>query len=246
MTDAGQSADLAVVMPVFNEEGCIAAVVADWRHVLEGLGCRYRLIVLDDGSRDQTPAILDRLSADPVLQIVHQPNAGHGPTILHGYALAVAQADWVFQCDGDNEMRAEHFPRLWQIRDAFDAVFGVRTGRKSNWDRRLISGTSRQLVRLLFGRGVTDVNVPYRLIRAPLLAEIVRQMPNDTFAPNVIIAGAITRARLRIANLPIPHAPRRTGQVSIMKWRLWRSAVRAAWQTFRCRPRLRPGSNGRT
>ena len=230
--------DLAVVMPVYNEQECISQVVRSWMAMLEGLKIRFTMIVLNDGSRDGTAAVLAGLLPDDRLEIVSKPNTGHGPTVLLGYRKAVEAAEWVFQCDSDDEMSPEHFPSLWGLRGDYDALFGVRAGRRQNLARGLISAVSRSTVRLLFGRGVRDVNTPYRLIRSDVLGRIVRQVPDDTLAPNVIISGAIARARLRIRNQPVPHRGRRTGKVSIMKWRLWKFAVRAFFQTLRRRPTL--------
>ncbi len=216
-----------MVMPVYNEEDCIREVIDSWREVLTALGISYRLIVLNDGSKDHTAEKLAPLAGNDRLAIINKPNAGHGPTILQGYHLAVDLADWVFQCDSDDEMKAIHFPRLWEQRQNYDVLFGYRLQRKQNLGRKVISGVSRMTVRALFGRGVADVNTPYRLMRSAILRQIIDQIPDDTFAPNVIIAGAFARAKRRMANLPVPHEGRRTGAVSIVKWKLWKAACRA-------------------
>lgn len=234
----GPSCELVVVMPVYNEADCIAEVVRSWVSSLAQEQIRFRLIVLNDGSRDGTQQELGRFSTDDRILVINKENAGHGPTILRGYRMAVDMAPWVFQCDSDNEMRSEHFIALWKVREQYDAVFGVRAGRKQGADRRLISAVSRWVVHLLFGWGVEDVNTPYRLMRSCYLGQIVPQIPDDTFAPNVVISGAFARAKLRIANEAVPHEGRRTGQVSIMKWKLWKAAWRAFWQTLRCRPTI--------
>ena len=230
--------DLLVVMPVYNEAECIAGVLKSWLQCLDGLAIRYQILAINDGSKDATGQQLEQFVGDPRIQIINKQNAGHGPTILQGYRTAVGLASWVFQCDSDDEMRAEHFPRLWHRRNEFDAIFGIRAGRQQQADRKIISAVSRSLVRLLFGRGVVDVNTPYRLMRSSCLRQIVAQIPADTFAPNIIISGTFARAKLRILNEAVPHEGRRTGQVSIMKWKLWKAASRAFLQTLRCRPRL--------
>jgi dolichol-phosphate mannosyltransferase len=230
--------DLALVMPVYNEQDCIVEVVRSWRDRLAGLGIRFRMIVLNDGSRDGTRDALAAFEGDPDVTVIHKPNSGHGPTILMGYRQAAELATWVFQCDSDDEMKPEHFPELWNRRDAYDVLFGMRQGRRQNAARKAISACSRLTVRVLFGKGVLDVNTPYRLMRAALLKPILPQIPDNTFAPNVIISGTLARAGVRICNLPVPHEGRRTGTVSIVKWKLWKSAARALWQTFRCRPVL--------
>lgn len=128
--------DLAVVMPVYNEQECIAAVVDAWRAVLAKLNIDYLLIVLNDGSQDATPAALAKFTEDRHISIVHKTNSGHGPTILLGYRQAVEIARWVFQCDSDDEMSPEYFPHLWEKRKHYDALFGFRSGREQNTGRR--------------------------------------------------------------------------------------------------------------
>lgn len=239
MTGEETVLDLVHVMPVYNEQECIAAVVRSWDETLSSLGITYKIIVLNDGSKDGTQEALSVFEGQPRFEIVHKTNSGHGPTILQGYHQAVTQAQWVFQCDSDDEMKAEHFPALWNKRENYDALFGTRAGRQQNAARSFISACSRLTVKLLFGSGVEDVNVPYRLMRAPLLKQIVEQIPPDTFAPNVIISGTLARAGVRILNQPIPHGERKTGTVSIVRWKLWKAVFRSFLQTLSCRPSIK-------
>lgn len=227
------SLELVVVMPVYNEEKCIVGVLRSWRSTLSDLGIDFRIIVLNDGSTDGTKDALEVFASDALIEVINKSNSGHGPTILTGYRQALELAPWVFQCDSDDEMAPEFFATFWSQRDSYDALFGIRDGREQNAGRRLISVVSRWTVRLLFGGGVVDVNVPYRLIRSDVLREAIAPIPDDTFAPNVLISGAVAKAGLRIANLPVPYQARRTGTVSIMKWKLWRMAAKSFWQTLR-------------
>ena len=231
--------ELVVVMPVYNEEECIAPVVASWRNALGELGIDFRIIVLNDGSKDGTRAALQTFADDERIEIINKSNSGHGPTILLGYQQAVDLATWVFQCDSDDEMPPDAFAAFWNRRHKYDALFAIRGGREQPLGRKIISAASRITVRVLFGRGVKDVNVPYRLMRSDILREIIVQIPDDTFAPNVMIAGAIARAKLRLINIRVPYRDRRTGAVSILKWKLWKVAFKSFWQTLRCRPTLR-------
>lgn len=222
--------ELAVVMPVYNEEACIVAVVTDWINILSSLKINFKIIVLNDGSTDNTARELMFFQPQLQVEIVNKTNSGHGPTILRGYHQAVDLATWVFQCDSDNEMEARHFPQLWQQREPYSGVFGIRSGRVQNLQRRLISVSSRFLIKRLFGNKVTDVNIPYRLIRAAVLKPIIQKIPPDTFAPNLIIAGALSKLDVPVLNIPIPIQLRQTGRVSIIKWRLWRAAILSFWQ----------------
>lgn len=224
--------DLAIVMPVYNEEACVVRVVDSWLTVLTGTEVNFLMIVLNDGSTDGTAKVLDRFSNDARVRIIRHTNAGHGPTILRGYQQAVRLADWVFQCDSDDEISPESFPRLWKQRADYDAVLGFRRGRRQSWGRALVSGCSQLTVRLRFGAGVRDVNAPYRLMRSTVLDPIIAGMPADTFAPNVLISGAFVRAGLRIHNVPVSCRPRQSGR-SINPWRLGKGALRSFAETWR-------------
>jgi len=230
--------ELSLVMPAYNERECIEHVVQSWLSVLDSLHVSYIVTVLDDGSTDGMEEALSLFEHDARVRVIRKPNSGHGPTILAGYAIACREAEWVFQCDADDEMPAEAFPGLWERRDGYDALFGYREARVQGTGRRLISAASRFIVGLLYGRTVRDVNTPYRLMRSEVLAPLIDVIPADTFAPNVTISGGIALAGLRVLNVPVEHQHRRTGSVSIVRWRLWKSALRAAWQTVRIRPSL--------
>jgi dolichol-phosphate mannosyltransferase len=225
--------ELAVVMPVYNEEECIVDVVKSWRSEFKRLKIDAEIIVLNDGSKDQTKDRLLEFEDDEQIIVINKSNSGHGPTILEGYRMAVRQAEYVFQTDSDDEMKPENFASLWNEKEKCEAVFGIRQSREQNPGRKIISMVSRLTVKTLFGQGIVDVNVPYRLIKSTLLAGIIAKIPDEAFAPNIIISGAICRKKIPVVNIPVPHENRKTGSVSIMKWKLWKSAFLAFRQTVK-------------
>jgi glycosyltransferase involved in cell wall biosynthesis len=218
--------ELTVVIPVYNEEAAIAGVLAAWAADLERLGIDYRLAVYDDGSRDGTPRILGDLAGrDPRLSVVRQANRGHGPTILRGYREA--RAPWILQVDSDGEMASSHLASLWNEREGYDFLVGDRQDRESALVRRLVSAGSRAAVHLLIGRGVRDVNSPYRLMRRETLMPLLDLLPPDPFAPNTLLSGLAARAHLRILEVPVPHEGRRTGRGSLHAGRLLAGVARS-------------------
>jgi glycosyltransferase involved in cell wall biosynthesis len=224
--------DVTVVMPVYNEEACINEVIDDWKAALDKLQITYNLLVLNDGSRDNTAGELAKNQWNPNVTIINKENSGHGPTILTGYLLAVENSEWVFQVDSDNEMRAEHFQKLWNERRDCDVVFGIRSAREQALPRRIISFISRMAVTLCYGRGVQDVNCPFRLMRADVLKKLLQRIPADTFAPNVAIAGLFVLNGSPVKNIAVPHSNRQTGEVSIKKWKLFKAAMKSFLQTI--------------
>ena len=218
------------VMPVYNEEECIAQVCSDWLDVVAALP-GSRIIVVDDGSRDRTGAILDEMArAHQELSVARQPNGGHGSAVLHGYRLALDQDPlWIFQVDSDNQFRPEEFFRLWEAAAAGgDFFLGYRAERQDAPHRQWIARGHRELARNLFGAEIRDGNVPFRLMRASFLRVLLEALPPDVFAPNLFLTILAARCG-RLIELPVTHLPRKTGAVSIRKWRLakvvWRCVL---------------------
>ena len=226
---------LIVVMPVYNEEAAISAVLEKWIRKLNALDFEYgfQIHVYNDGSKDRTKEILEECAAEYPEQIVvhNKPNSGHGATILQGYRENAPNAEWLFQVDSDDEMGPEDFDRLWKLREDNDFVVGARSGRKQAWPRYVVSLISRLTVRTLFGKTVHDVNTPYRLMRSSAFQELFAQISDSAFAPNVILSGMAARKKLRYAELQVPQRDRQTGQVSLRKWSLFKAAVKSFIQT---------------
>jgi dolichol-phosphate mannosyltransferase len=227
--------DIAAVMPVYNEEEGVEDAVGGCVAALTATGASFRAVVLDDGSTDRTPEVLERLAADSRVEVVRKANTGHGPTILDGYRRVAARARWVFQLDSDDEIPISSFAALWAARDGADAVVGVRTRRTQPLPRRLVTHASRLTVRMLFGAAVTDVNCPFRLIRGDVLARLVDRIPPDTFAPNVVLSGLLARERRPVANVPVPVVRRESRTASLAGWRAVATGLQALQQTVAIR-----------
>ena len=226
---------LCVIMPVFNESGIIEVVLENWYRSLEALGIDFEIWAYNDGSRDASLAVMRQTATHlgKRLQVRDKPNGGHGNTILIGYREA-AQAgfDWIFQVDSDNEMDADKFAVLWSHRLDFDFLAGIREGRQQPLTRKVISAVSRGIVRVFYGKGISDVNVPYRLMRVAAFRSYFARIPLTTFAPNLILSGLATRDRLRCFETPVRQRNRQTGEVSIRKWRLFKASVKSCFQTI--------------
>lgn len=170
-----------------------------------------------------------------VIDVHDKPNGGHGNTILTAYREAAADGfDWIFQIDSDDEMGPEKFGELWEKRDDYDFLVGIRDGRIQALPRKVISFVSRCCVKLFYGRKtIWDVNTPYRLMRVSAFKDVFSTIPLTTFAPNVIISGMVARKGLRFFETRVPQHDRTTGEVSIKKWKLLKAAATSFGQTIR-------------
>lgn len=224
--------ELAIVMPVYNEQGAIGNVVKKWHEELSKHKIKFELHTYNDGSKDNTKQILDELAKQyHTLRVHHKTNSGHGPTILLGYREN-SHIPWVFQTDSDDELPPDSFILLWDKRNDYDFLIGSRCERNQPKPRKIISAISRSTVRLFYKKGVHDVNSPYRLMRTERLKTLFQLIPENTFAPNVIISGMAGLRKLRIFQIEVPHQNRKTGEVSIKKWKLFKVSLRSFRQTI--------------
>lgn len=221
--------DLIVVIPVFNEESCIEAVINSWESELDKLFISYQILVINDGSKDRTTKILNDI-ASPKVKHIYKDNSGHGPSIIVGYAKAIKIAKWVFQVDSDNEIEAKHFYKLWEARQEFDAVFGVRVNRSQPISRKFVSIFSKACVALFFGTKIKDVNVPYRLQKSSVLKGLIAKVPSNSFAPNTIISGLLSLSTAQVRNVEVPNKQREIGQSSISGFKLIKVASLSFYQ----------------
>ncbi|MGZ3694472.1 MAG: glycosyltransferase family 2 protein [Bdellovibrionota bacterium] len=226
---------LCIVMPAYNEEGCIEPVVKNWLTVLDKVP--GTMIVVNDGSRDNTGSILDKVAAvDPRLKVVHQKNAGHGAAVQNAYRQALQTgAEWIFQTDSDDQFQPVDFPKLWEKRNTSPFILGFRQQRSDAFHRKIISAVMRSLVFVLFGSYLRDANIPYRLIRADFLRGLLGILSWDVFAPNIFLSVMAKRAGANLHEIPIHHQERQTGKVSILRWKLLKVCFRSAKElvTFR-------------
>lgn len=218
---------LCIVMPAYNEEACIEPVVKAWLTVFDQVP--GKLIVVNDGSRDRTGQILDQLAGQfPKLRVVHQTNAGHGAAVLNAYRQAVAtDAEWVFQTDSDDQFRVEDFWKLWARREESPFIMGYRKKREDAFHRKIITKVMAGLVFLLFGETFVDANIPFRLMRTTFLAELLKLLPEQLLTPNIFLAVLAQKAGAKFLNIPIHHQERKTGKVSILRWRLVKFCLQA-------------------
>ena len=231
--------ELAVVMPVYNEEGAIRNVIKKWTDELETLGVEFEIHAYNDGSKDRSLDVLRELAAQNARLVVHnKKNSGHGPTILQGYRES-SDSQWIFQIDSDDEIGCESFQELWEKRNDFDFLIGSRIRPNQPLPRKIVSSFSRATVQMFYGKKVYDVNCPFRLMRCAVFKKYFRSLPENLFAPNVILSGIASMDNLRVCEIPVQQKERSTGEVSIKKFRLLRAALTSYRQTISQRFRLR-------
>jgi dolichol-phosphate mannosyltransferase len=229
---------LSVVMPVYNEEDAIAAAVDDVKqHVLAAIP-GSELVVVNDGSRDRTGAMLDLIAApDPRIRVIHQSNTGHGGAVIAG--IEAARGDCIFLIDSDRQIPLDAFSSAWAALQAGpDAVFGVRRRRHDPALRLYLSQFIQRAVQALFGVKLQDANAPYKLLRRDVWQQARPVIPDDTLAPSLFLAIVARLRGCNILEVDVVHKERDTGEVSIRRLKLLKFCTRGLSQMLELRRRL--------
>lgn len=208
---------LYIVIPAYNEEETVGAVIEQWYPIVEKIGNDSKLVIIDDGSKDNTYSIMKELAAGKEAFIpVTKPNGGHGATVLYGYNYALdAGADYIFQTDSDGQTLPEEFGAFWEQREQYDMIIGHRNKREDGFSRVFVTKTLKLVIKICFGVMVTDANTPFRLMKADTLKRYIDLVPKDFNLSNVIISVIYAKKKLKVKFIPITFRPRQGGVNSI-------------------------------
>ncbi len=220
---------LYIVIPAYNEEANIEAVIKDWYPIVEKIGNGSRLVIIDDGSKDSTYQIMKQKAEKlPAFEPVTKPNGGHGATVLFGYHYAInAGADYIFQTDSDGQTLPEEFWPFWEQRQSYDMVIGHRKGRQDGLSRVFVTKTLKLVLRLCFHVKITDANTPFRLMKAETLQQQIKLVPEGFNLSNVLLSVIYAKKRLKVKFLQVTFRPRQGGVNSINMKKIFRIGKKA-------------------
>lgn len=202
---------VSLFFPMFNEEGNIGHVVSSALDALAKVSRECEVIVVNDGSRDDTGAIADRLAAaDRRVRVVHHPqNRGYGAALRSGFEAA--RHPLVVLADGDNQFDLGELPVLLGRIDGCDVVSGYRITRQDPPIRRLNAFLYNRLARVLFDIPVRDVNCGFKLYRRSLLDRLLPQLQSTGALINVEMLARARKLGARVAEVGVHHYPRKAG-----------------------------------
>ncbi len=204
---------LSVVMPAFNEEANLRGAIEHAILRLDELQRDYEIIVVNDGSTDNTGDLADALAAEHpgIVRALHNPtNLKLGGTLRHGYAAA--RGTWVLYTDSDRPCDMANAATALEIAEAqgVDIVSGFRVNREADGPWRLVMSRSyTELTTLVVGQPVADINFAFKLMRRTMLASLALSS-----AGSFIHAEMFARARelgFTVAQFPVYYTPRVAG-----------------------------------
>lgn len=220
---------LYIIIPAYNEEANIELVAREWHEVVAGIGQDSRLVIINDGSKDQTYEKLCALQAElSQLLPVTKENGGHGATVLYGYFYALEHgADYIFQTDSDGQTLASEFQGFWEQRNEKKVLIGYRNHREDGISRIFVTKVLKMVLFLIFGIRVTDANTPYRLMPKKLLQKYIVKVPENFNLSNVMLTVLFLRGKENVQFIPITFRPRQGGVNSINLKKITKIGIQA-------------------
>jgi glycosyltransferase involved in cell wall biosynthesis len=208
----GHLSGLSIVLPCFDEADNVERAIDDATAAGEAFADAHEVLVVDDGSSDDTLALARaRAEADPRVRVlVHPENRGYGAALRTGFEAARLQ--WVFLTDADLQFDMAELSRFVPVAPSCDIVAGYRLDRADPPHRILNAAAWNVLVRRLFDIPVRDVDCAFKLMRR----DVVQSLPLTTEGA-MVSTELITRAHAagaRIAELGVHHHPRTAGRPS--------------------------------
>ncbi len=233
VTRSEATIELSVFFPCYNDAGTIASMVALADTTASDLTESYEIIVIDDGSSDQSREILKSLEPKyaKLKLVFHEKNMGYGGALRSGFAAA--QGEWVFYTDGDYQYDVSDLHLLWdKVQENVEVVQGYKIKRHDPWYRTLVGLMYQHFTQLLFGLKIRDVDCDFRLIRRSALAKF--RLLENTGCICVELVKKLQETGARSVEVGVKHMFRTYGQSQFFNfrrvfrtlWRLWRLWVK--------------------
>jgi len=202
--------EISVFFPCYNEEQNIAKLVEQACEVLEDLADDYQIIIVNDGSTDNTQKIAENLTAKykNVELKSHEENKGYGAALRTGFKNA--RKELVFYTDGDNQFDIRELPLLIPLIEKFDIVSAYRIKRLDPFIRKFNAGLYNFVLFILFGLRIKDIDCAFKLYKRELFDKI-----EITSNGALVDAEILLKARkfgYTIGQIGVQHYPRTAGK----------------------------------
>ncbi len=225
---------LSVFFPCYNEEANVERTTLSAIKACERLVDDYEVIIVNDGSRDRTGEIADRLASEhPCVRAVHNnPNLGYGGALQRGFRESTKE--YVFYTDGDGQFDLDELEIVLPMIAEFDIVSGYRINRQDPFMRKLNAKAWGTLVNMIFRMGIRDVDCAFKVYPRRLFDEI--EMCSMGALIDTEILARATNAGYSIGQVGVHHYERTAGEQTGANLKVILKAFR---ELFQLRGRIR-------
>lgn len=213
---------VAFFMPAHNEAENLPTTVERAHAYFDEAGISNRtVIVVDDGSTDNTQDVLQDVAASYPLHLVnHDVNRGYGGALRSGFLAALETGhDWIAFCDSDGQFHPADLQLLIDaaMREDAKVILGFREARADNWKRRAAGRTWHHLSQFILGFKAQDVDCGFKLFHREALQKVAAQLNGEHAAISPELLARLKFAGYKFSEVAIPHYPRSCGEQSGLK-----------------------------
>jgi len=210
-----QKTGISVILPAYNEEANIWSVLNDALSYLKTLKDPWEIIVVDDGSKDDTGKIVSDFIKHHrrIRMITHPQNIGYGRSLNDGFSAGIYP--YVFFTDADRQFDLKALDVMWPIAKTgvIDLVIGYRLNRKDPLSRRILSRLYNILADVLFDLDVKDIDCAFKIFKKDIFKKI--KIEDNHFFVNTEILAKARHFRYKILEVGVPHFPRKAGKSNV-------------------------------
>jgi glycosyltransferase involved in cell wall biosynthesis len=209
---------LTAFFPAYNDQHTIERIIRTAAEEISRVTGDFEVLVVDDGSKDETSLILDRLACElPFLRVIHhEKNLGYGAALISGFTHATK--DLIFYTDGDGQYDVREIHNLLaRLGPNIDLVNGYKVKRSDPWYRIWIGTAYRLAMRAAFRLSIHDVDCDFRLFRRYVFDTITLESRSGVIC--VEMAKKFEGAGFRMVEVPVSHYPRLYGRSEFFRVR---------------------------
>jgi glycosyltransferase involved in cell wall biosynthesis len=205
---------ISFVFPAYNESLNLPALVENAFKAASSVSDDFEIIVVDDGSKDNTIAVLEELKrkfGKKLFSIHLSPNQGYATALKTGFLNA--KKDFIFYSDADNQFDLSEVSLLIDKAEGMDMVIGYRKDRQDNSIRLFVSKCYNILISCWFGLKIRDIDCAFKLFRKDLFERIEIKLKKFLIDTEILVKA--NRLGMKIAQVGVTHLPRLKGQTTV-------------------------------
>ncbi len=217
MADSTKEFEVEVLLPVHNEAETIESTIREIYEELSKL-VRMRFIICEDGSKDDTQEVLQRVAQDiPMKLILSKARKGYSRAVRDG--MEAMESPYLLCIDSDGQCDPQDFPKFWEARASADVVIGWRVDRADTFLRRVFSRFFRFFYQCAFRVPIHDPSCPYVLSHKDVVARLVAELGAMEQGFWWEYVARVYRRGYTLKELPVHHRLRAGGTTQVYKFR---------------------------
>lgn len=205
--------ELSIFFPFWNEEKNIEDVVNKAIPVAKEVAEEWEILIIDDGSMDQTLEKAEKLSREnPNVKVVsHSPNRGYGAALKEGFENS--KYKYIVFTDGDGQFDFSEVKNFVEEIENYDIIIGYRKKRKDNFIRHILMNMLKVWDRIFFGFWFKDIDCGFKMFKKEAVEKITPLRSEGAMITTEILAKSV-RKKLKIKQVEVNHYPRKFGDQS--------------------------------